>query len=87
VAANLAELRAAITPFGFRRSLRVTPDELRRLRAPTLLMWGDRDPVRAVYTARAVAALIPNARLEIRSGATFPTLATSSGHPSCSPNS
>lgn len=34
-AANLADLRAAITPLGFRRLLRLRPDELRRrLRYP-----------------------------------------------------
>jgi pimeloyl-ACP methyl ester carboxylesterase len=43
-AVNLAELRAGTSPFGFRRSLRVHPDELRRLTVPTLVVWGDRDP-------------------------------------------
>jgi pimeloyl-ACP methyl ester carboxylesterase len=36
-AVNLAELRAAISPFGFRRSMRVHPDELRRLTVPTAI--------------------------------------------------
>ena len=74
VAANLAELQAVLTPFGFRRSVRMTPDELRRLRAPTLLIWGDRDPVGAVEAARAAAELIPDARLEILPGGHVPQL-------------
>jgi len=36
---NLAELRAGISPTGFRRSLLVRPDELRRLRVPALILW------------------------------------------------
>jgi len=35
---NLAELRAGISPTGFRRSLLVRPDELRRLRAEAQLV-------------------------------------------------
>ena len=64
-AANLAELRAISTPFGFRRAVRVQPDELRRLTVPTLVIWGDRDPVGAVEVAQAAVRLIPGARLEV----------------------
>jgi pimeloyl-ACP methyl ester carboxylesterase len=64
-AANLAELRAGITPFGFRRSLRMRPDELRRLAVPVLVLWGDHDPVGAVEVARETARLLPAARLEV----------------------
>jgi pimeloyl-ACP methyl ester carboxylesterase len=64
-AVNLAELRAISSPFGFRRSMRVHPDELRRLTVPTLVVWGDRDPVGAVKVAQATARLIPNAQLEV----------------------
>jgi pimeloyl-ACP methyl ester carboxylesterase len=62
---NLAELRAAISPFGFRRSLRVRPDELRQLTVPTLLVWGNHEPVGAVKVAEATRDLFPNARLEV----------------------
>src|SRR6266545_1627097 len=62
---NLAELRDAISPFGFRRSLRVQPDELRQLTEPTLLVWGDHEPVGAIKVAEATVELIPNARLEV----------------------
>jgi pimeloyl-ACP methyl ester carboxylesterase len=62
---NLAELRAAISPFGFRRSVRVQPDELRQLTVPTLLVWGDHDPIGAIEVAEATANLLPNAQLEV----------------------
>jgi pimeloyl-ACP methyl ester carboxylesterase len=64
-AADLAELRAISSPFGFRRSLRVDPCELRRLTVPTLLVWGDHDPVGGVDVAQATAKLIPDAQLEV----------------------
>jgi pimeloyl-ACP methyl ester carboxylesterase len=64
-AANLAELRAIISPSGFRPALRIRPEELRRLRVPTLLVWGDHDPVGTVDVAGAIAGLIPSARLEV----------------------
>jgi pimeloyl-ACP methyl ester carboxylesterase len=62
---NLAELRAISSPFGFRRALRLQPHELRRLSVPTLMVWGDREPIGGVGVAGATADLIPNARLEI----------------------
>ena len=62
---NLAELRAAISLFGFRRALRVQSDELRQLTVPTLLVWGDHDRVSAVEIATTTAKLIPNAQLEL----------------------
>jgi pimeloyl-ACP methyl ester carboxylesterase len=64
-AANLAELRAIISLLRFRRSMQVHTDELRRLTVPTLLIWGDHDPVGAVDVAEATAKLIPEARLEL----------------------
>jgi pimeloyl-ACP methyl ester carboxylesterase len=63
--ANLAELRAAISPLGFRRVLRLHNDDLQRLTVPVLLIWGDRDPVGAVEVGRATAKLLPKAELEV----------------------
>jgi pimeloyl-ACP methyl ester carboxylesterase len=63
--ASTAEFRALASPFGFRRRSRVRPDELRRLAMPTLVLWGERDPVGGIPVARAVTELIPQARLEI----------------------
>ena len=76
-AANLAELRAAISSFGFRRSLRVSPDELRRLSAPTLVIWGDHDPVGTVEVAQETVRLVPEAQLELLPAGHVPYL----GHP------
>ena len=64
-ATDLAELRAILTPLGFRRSLRVQPGELKNLTVPTLLVWGDHDPVGTVSVAQAVTSLIPDARLDV----------------------
>ena len=64
-AANRAELRAVLGPLGFRRSVLVRAEELRRVRGPTLLIWGDRDPVATVEAARATAELLPQAQLEV----------------------
>ena len=60
-----AELRAILTPLGFRRSARVQPSELQHLTVPTLLVWGDHDPVGTVDAAQAVASLIADAQLEV----------------------
>ena len=45
--------------------MRVSRDDLRRLTVPTLLVWGDHDPVGAVEVAQATARLIPDAQLEL----------------------
>jgi pimeloyl-ACP methyl ester carboxylesterase len=55
---------ALLTPSGFRRRARVRPDELRQLAMPTLVLWGEQDPVGSIPVARAVTELIPDARLE-----------------------
>jgi pimeloyl-ACP methyl ester carboxylesterase len=66
-----AEFRALVSPFallspsGWRRRARVRPDELGRLAMPTLVLWGERDPLGGVPVAKAVTELIPNARLTV----------------------
>jgi pimeloyl-ACP methyl ester carboxylesterase len=66
-----AELRALISPFalltpsGFRRRARLQPHELGRLAMPTLVIWGERDPLGGVPVAQALTRLIPHAHLEI----------------------
>jgi pimeloyl-ACP methyl ester carboxylesterase len=60
-----AELRAFVSPFGFRRRSRMRPDELRQLAVPTLLIWGEYEPLGGVSVAQAVTRLIPHARLEV----------------------
>jgi pimeloyl-ACP methyl ester carboxylesterase len=76
-AANLAELRAVISPAGFRPPARLDPDDLRRLNVPALLIWGDRDPVGAAEVAREAARLMPRAQLELLPAGHVPYL----GHP------
>jgi pimeloyl-ACP methyl ester carboxylesterase len=56
---------ALLSPSGWRRRARARPDELRRLAMPTLVLWGERDPVGSVPAARAITELIPDARLEV----------------------
>jgi pimeloyl-ACP methyl ester carboxylesterase len=41
------------------------PDELRQVSMPTLVVWGERDPLGSVSVARAATELIPHARLEV----------------------
>ncbi|WP_232622089.1 alpha/beta fold hydrolase [Rhodococcus rhodochrous] len=48
-----------------------------QLRVPTLMIWGDHDPVVPVKDAQAVAALVPHARLEVLAAGHVPQL----GHP------
>jgi pimeloyl-ACP methyl ester carboxylesterase len=74
---NLAELRAVITPLGFRPSARLSTDELRGLTVPTLLIWGDHDPVGAVEVAQVTATAIPEAQLEVLDAGHVPYF----GHP------
>jgi pimeloyl-ACP methyl ester carboxylesterase len=64
-AANVAEFQALLSPLGTRSAARIRPDDLRRLAVPTLMVWGDHDPVVSVADARAAADLIPDARLEV----------------------
>jgi pimeloyl-ACP methyl ester carboxylesterase len=80
---DLAEIRAFLSPFavlspaGFRRRMVVRPDELRRLVVPTLLLWGEHEPLGRVAVAEAVTELMPRGRLEVVPGGHAPWL----GHP------
>jgi pimeloyl-ACP methyl ester carboxylesterase len=72
--ANLAELRALVSPRGIRTSMRLSGEDLRRLAVPTLMIWGERDPVVPLVQARAVAAQIAHARLEVLPAGHVPQL-------------
>ena len=73
-AANLAEFRALISAFGVRRAARIGPDDLRRVPVPTLMIWGDHDPLVPASQARIVAEMMPNARLEVLPAGHVPQL-------------
>jgi pimeloyl-ACP methyl ester carboxylesterase len=72
--AGMREVYDLISPFGYRPATRITPDDLRRLSVPTLMIWGDRDPVVPIEAARAAAQLIPEARLEVLPAGHVPQL-------------
>lgn len=42
--------------------------ELHRISIPTLLLWGDADPISPVGVGRRLAELLPNARLRVLAG-------------------
>jgi len=48
---------------------------LPRVRAPTLLLWGEHDPVTPVADAEAIARLVPGARLVVIEGASHNPMA------------
>ena len=73
-AADVAEFQALLSPFGRRSATRFRPDDLRRLAVPTLMIWGDHDPVVPVADAREVADLIPDSRLEVLPAGHVPQL-------------
>ncbi|HEU4544174.1 MAG TPA: alpha/beta hydrolase [Jiangellaceae bacterium] len=83
VSGTTAEVRMLVSPFallsryGFRRQSQVRLDELRRLTVPTLLAWGDKEPLGDVTVARTVVDLIPRAQLQVLPGGHAPWL----GHP------
>jgi pimeloyl-ACP methyl ester carboxylesterase len=56
---------ALLSPSGFRRRSRVRPDELRQVAMPTMVVWGEQEPLGSVSVAQAVTELIPHARLEV----------------------
>jgi pimeloyl-ACP methyl ester carboxylesterase len=73
-AANVAEFQALLSPFGTRSATRIRPQDLRQVAVPTLMIWGDHDPVVSVADAQAAAGLIPDARLEVLPAGHVPQL-------------
>jgi pimeloyl-ACP methyl ester carboxylesterase len=68
---------AMLSPSGFRHRTRVRPGELSRLTMPTLLAWGEREPLGDGTVAQAATSLMPRGHLEMLSGGHAPWL----GHP------
>ena len=77
ISANVAEFQALLSPLGIRPATRIRQDDLRRVAVPTLMIWGDHDPVVSVENARAAADLMADARLEVLPAGHIPQL----GHP------
>jgi pimeloyl-ACP methyl ester carboxylesterase len=74
--ANLGEMRAIGSVSGnLRREFRLQREELARLRVPTLIVWGEHDPIGDPAVARALADAIPGARLELLPTAHMPWFA------------
>ena len=74
---RLAELRAMISPAGWQPALAMRAKDLQGLRVPTLLVWGEHDPLGGPEVARLTAATIPGAQLEMLPAGHAPWL----GHP------
>lgn len=78
--ASTQSFRALISPYallfpgGFRRRARIGPEELAALRTPTLLVWGENDPIGDAVVAREVAGLIPECTLELLPAGHLPWL-------------
>ena len=65
---------ALVSLRGFRRQSRVRADQLRQVAVPTLVIWGEQEPLGSVSVAQAVTELIPHARLEVLAGGHAPWL-------------
>ncbi|MGK2943000.1 MAG: alpha/beta fold hydrolase, partial [Immundisolibacter sp.] len=48
-----------------RRRNNLTDAEWAAIKAPTLVLWTDKDPTAAVSVGQHIADLVPNARLEV----------------------
>jgi pimeloyl-ACP methyl ester carboxylesterase len=66
-----SEIRVLVSPFallspsGFRRHTRVRPDKLRQLAMPTLIVWGEHDPLGTSSVAQQATKIIPHGQLVV----------------------
>lgn len=65
---------ALVSPSAFRSDIRAHPTDLEQIAAPTLIVWGHREPVGTIDSARHLAETIPDARLEFVNGGHAPWL-------------
>jgi pimeloyl-ACP methyl ester carboxylesterase len=63
--ATRTEFSAFLNLLGFRASMKIRPADLAKLRMPTLVIWGEHDPLGGADVARAVCEEIPNSVLEL----------------------
>lgn len=73
--AGFTEVNALMWIRGWRSPYRIRPDELQRLRQPTLVIWGEHDPLGSPEDVRDGVASIPDARFETVNAAHIPFLA------------
>jgi pimeloyl-ACP methyl ester carboxylesterase len=62
---SMAELKTIISVRGFKPEFQLSFDDLRRIKAPTQIVWGTNDPLGGADVAKAITAEIPDARLEL----------------------
>ena len=66
-----SEMRVLVSPFallspsGFRRHSQVRRDQLSQLAMPTLMVWGEHDPLGSSSVAQAASDLIPHGQLVV----------------------
>lgn len=77
--ASLTELRATISPSGWQRAVAMETAELAGLKAPTLMLWGDHDPLGDSEVGRSLAGHLPRAMLQSISGGHAPWLGDPTG--------
>jgi pimeloyl-ACP methyl ester carboxylesterase len=63
--ASMREFRAMFAPTGWRPDLQVRREDLGRVSVPTLLVWGERDPLGGADVAGEVADSMIDARLRL----------------------
>jgi 2-hydroxy-6-oxonona-2,4-dienedioate hydrolase len=67
VASNAArtEFSAFANFLGFRTNMKIRAGDLAQLSMPTLMIWGERDPLGTEDVAQAISEAIPNCVLEV----------------------
>lgn len=73
--AGFSEFNALLSVRGWHPSVRIREDELRSLRPPTTIIWGEHDPLGEPDDVRDGVGLIPDARLETVESGHIPFLA------------
>lgn len=67
-------MRSIVTPFGTRRGIPLTAEQLRGIRQPVQLIWGKEDPIGPVEAGKRAADLIPDATFAVVPGGHLPWL-------------
>lgn len=70
----LSTLNSLLKLTGNRKELRLTKEQLSRIKQPVQLFWGNDDPFGSIETAKRVRRALPDARLEIVKGGHTPWL-------------